>query len=352
MRLASSVKFLVVAVFYFVISSALGAAKVADYLRQSDEWFRSVEAKEVAANILSFQSDAGDWPKNTNTTVHRFEGDRATLHGTFDNSATLPELRFLAKLFSVTKAPEYEKAFLKGFDHVLEAQYANGGWPQTSPPSKGYDRHITFNDDAMVNILNFVRDIAREHAFDFVAVARRERAAKAFDRGIDCILKCQIRVDGQPTLWCAQHDEINFSPAKARSYELPSFSGSESAGIVRLLMTIPKPSAEIVAAVDGAVAFFERIKLTGIREVKVDDPQSPKGWDKRIVEDPGAPPLWARFYDLKTLKPMFVDRDGLPKEKLSDIGYERRNGYSWLGNSPARVLAEYPAWKKSVATAK
>jgi pectinesterase len=48
------------------------------------------------------------------------------------------------------------------------------------------------------------------------------------------------------------------------------------------------------------------------------------------------------------MKPMFVDRDGVPKEKLSEIGYERRNGYGWLGTWPATVLAEYPAWKKRV----
>ena len=123
------------------------------------------------------------------------------------------------------------------------------------------------------------------------------------------------------TVWCAQHDEIDFAPRKARSYELPSFSGAESAGIVRLLMTIPKPTPEIIASINGAIAFFERAKITGFREIKVDDPNSPKGWDKRVIEDPMAPPMWARFYDLKTIKPIYVDRDGIPRDKLSDIGY-------------------------------
>jgi hypothetical protein len=31
---------------------------------------------------------------------------------------------------------------------------------------------------------------------------------------------------------------------------------------------------------------------------------------------------------------------------LAEIGYERRNGYAWLGNWPRRLLEqEYPAWK-------
>jgi PelA/Pel-15E family pectate lyase len=271
------------------------------------------------------------------------------LKGTFDNSATIPELRFLARGFVATKKPEYETAFLKGLDHVLAAQYANGGWPQSFPVSKGYDRHITFNDECMVNIMNFVRDVGRDKVFDFVDAERKMKAGAAFEKGVDCILKCQVRIDGKLTAWCAQHDEVDFSPAKARSYELPSLSGSESAGIVRLLMSLEKPSAQVIEAVDAAVKWFEAVKLTGIKQVMVPDAHAPKGMDKRVVEDAGAPPIWARFYDLKTMKPMFVDRDGAPKEKLSEIGYERRNGYGWLGTWGTRVLAEYPAWKKRVS---
>ena len=50
----------------------------------------------------------------------------------------------------------------------LAAQYPNGGWPQSYPPGKGYARHITFNDNTMVNLLELVRDVARSDAFRFV----------------------------------------------------------------------------------------------------------------------------------------------------------------------------------------
>ena len=44
---------------------------------------------------------------------------------------------------------------------------------------------------------------------------------------------------------------------------------------------------------------------------------------------------------------MFVDRDGVPKFSLAEIGYERRNGYGWYGVWPQELLAkEYPAWKR------
>ncbi|MGH7487938.1 MAG: pectate lyase, partial [bacterium] len=42
---------------------------------------------------------------------------------------------------------------------------------------------------------------------------------------LDVILKCQIVVDGHLTAWCAQHDEVDFRPRNARTYELASFSG-------------------------------------------------------------------------------------------------------------------------------
>jgi hypothetical protein len=56
--------------------------------------------------------------------------------------------------------------------------------------------------------------------------------------------------------------------------------------------------------------------------------------------------MWARFYEIGTNQPIFADRDGVMKHKLSEIGEERRNGYKWLGYFPADLIArEYPAWK-------
>ena len=110
-------------------------------------------------------------------------------------------------------------------------------------------------------------------------------------------------------------------------------------------MSLDDPSPEVVRAVDAAIAWFEHAKLTGIRQDYRPDSKAPEGRDKIIVTDPTAPPLWARFYDLETEKPIFVDRDGVPRNQLSDIGYERRNGYGWLGTWPQSLLdVEYPAW--------
>jgi PelA/Pel-15E family pectate lyase len=196
-----------------------------------------------------------------------------------------------------------------------------------------------------------VREVATTTDYDFVEETRRKAAAVAFDRGIECILKCQIRVDGQLTVWCAQHDEIDFRPQPARTYELATLSGAESVGITRLLMSIDSPSPEIVKSVDAAVSWFGNVKLTGIRVAAVKDDNAPKGVNRVVVADPQAPPLWARFYDIETNAPVFADRDRVPRQTLADIGYERRNGYAWYGNWPQKLLdGEYDEWKRRIAT--
>jgi PelA/Pel-15E family pectate lyase len=336
----------------FVFASPCAAAKagVRRYLDKPDVWFATDEGRRIAVNILSFQADEGGWPKNIDTTEAPYRGDRALLKSTFDNGATTDELRFLARCHKATKDQRCRAAVEKGIDYILKAQYPSGGWPQYYPPPRSYNRYITFNDDAMVRLLEFLRETYTSDLYEFTGAERRTAARRAFERGIDCILKCQIKVDGKLTVWCAQHDEKDFRPRPGRTFELVSLSGAESVGIVRLLMSVEKPSPEVVQAVEGAVAWFESVQIKGIRVVLEKDDKSPKGTNKVVVKDATAPPMWARFYEIGTNKPIFVDRDGVAKYNLADIGYERRNGYAWLGYWPRKLLEqEYPAWKKKIA---
>ncbi len=335
------------ALFLVLSPAARAASGPRDYLKKPDEWFAGAEAKRVAANILSYQADLGGWPKNLDTTAAPFTGDRKTLSPTFDNSATTDELRFLARIHKATGEPSYQRAFEKGLDYILQAQYPTGGWPQFHPPGKSYHRYITFNDDAMVRLLEFLREVASRDGYALVDAKRRQAARSAFDRGIECILKCQVRVQGKLTAWCAQHDEKDFSPRPGRTFELVSLSGAESVGVVRLLMSLDAPSPEVVQAIESAIAWFEASRLPGIRVVLRPDEKAPRGRDKVVVKDPAAPPMWARFYEIGTNRPLFADRDGVAKYNLADIGYERRNGYAWLGYWPQRLLEqEHPAWRR------
>jgi PelA/Pel-15E family pectate lyase len=192
----------------------------------------------------------------------------------------------------------------------------------------------------MVGVLNLLRGLAlRKPEYAFLTDDERARAQRAIDKAIDVILKTQIVQDGKLTVWCAQHDERTFAPAKARAYELPSLSGGESVGIVRFLMGIERPSPPVVAAVKGAVAWLESVKIEGLRVVE-------RNGDRIVVEDASAPTLWARFYELKTNRPFFCGRNGVVKYRLSEIEHERRNNYAWYVDRPAKLLQDYPRWLK------
>lgn len=306
---------------------------------QTDEWFRSNEGRQAIENVLSWQSEAGDWPKNKFTERDAFAGDRRKLQGTFDNGATTTEMRFMARAFRVTKDPRCEEAFLKGLRLILAAQYPSGGWPQIHPPpANSYHRHITFNDGTVVRLLELMRDVAGKAEFKFVAKETRERCGQAFERGVACVLKCQIVVDGVRTAWCAQHDEVTLEARHGRKFELESISGGESAGILRMLMGIERPSSEVRRAVESGVAWFRTVKISGLRETRVDG-------NKVMVNDPKAPALWARFYEIGTNRPIFTGRDGVKKYSIAEIEAERRNGYAWYGPWGDSLLREYTRWK-------
>lgn len=320
-------------------------------------WFGSSQAIAVAENVLLLQKDIGGWPKNiqpqrlAEEDKMRYRSEKNDSKGaTIDNGATTQEMIFLSKVYAQTKDNKYRSAFLKGLDYLLKAQYESGGWPQFYPvPDKGYYSHITYNDDAMVNVLCILKDVVDSEHFVAIDIPedKIEKSGNAFEKGIECILRTQYIQNGTLTAWCAQYDERTFLPAKARSYELPSLSGKESAKIVLLLMDIQNPSQEISSAVEAAVAWFEKTKIEGLKEVRQYN-ENGRLVTKTMIPDSTAGPLWARFMELDDNTPFFSDRDGIKKKNLSEIGEERRNGYAWYTDQPEEVLKKYPKWRKRI----
>lgn len=336
--------------------SSRGTISWNEALDQEPAWYASAEAIRIADNVLLYQHENGGWPKNidmarllSEADKDRIREEQAQRGTTIDNGATYTQLRYLAIVYEAVGHERFREGFLRGLNYLLEAQYENGGWPQYYPIREGYYEHITFNDGAMIGAMRLLRDVAWARGrYAFVDPQRRRRAATAVAKGLDVILKTQVEVDGRLTAWCAQYERKDLSCAKARSYELPSLSGAESVGIVRYLMEIEEPSPEVIRAVERAIEWFERVKLTDIRVIEKEDPSLPRGYDLVVGFDPvGSSPLWARFYEIGTNYPMFVDRDGTVHYALSEIKHERRVGYRWLG-AWARELLEkdYPVWRE------
>ena len=321
-----------------VVPASLSAASSAEkLLKKPDDWFGSKEGRKALDCILSWQTEHGNWPKNMDTTRKEYSGKGKKPAGTFDNGATIGEMRVLARAVRVTGEIRYRKAFLRGFDHILKAQYPNGGWPQFYPLSKGYHRHITFNDDTMIRVMEFLRDVTKSKEYQFLDKERRAAAGKAIEQGLACILKCQVVMNDTPTVWCAQHHAKTLMPVQARSYEHPSLSGAESAGILLFLMSLDRPSPEVVRAVKAGVAWYSSAKIEGYRYRKSKTGQA-------LSKDSKAPPLWARFYEIKTNRPIFSDRDGIVRYDIQKIGGERRGGYTWYGRWGDRVAKAYARW--------
>ena len=322
---------------------------------KEDAWFVTVEAQEIAENVLLYQRNIGGWPKNIqmhhklseNEKAKLIELKKSTENITTDNGATIQEMLFLSKMYGQVPNEKYKVAFLKGLDYIIEAQYDNGGWPQFYPLREGYYSHITYNDDSMVNILKLLRELKNQTGYYSISPSEEllKRVELAFNKGIDCILKTQYKQDGVLTSWCAQHDEETLLPAKARSYELPSLSGKESAQIVLLLMSLENPSEAVKNSIVHAIEWFEKVKITGldVKHIYEDG----KRVDKKVISDKNAEPIWARFMELETNEPFFCDRDGIKKETLAEIGRERRKGYAWYTREPQEMLDKFPSWKQN-----
>jgi PelA/Pel-15E family pectate lyase len=323
-------------------------------LGQAPAWYAGPEAVRIADNVRLYQRRTGGWPKNIDMAQPlgdeeraRVAADKTLLDSTLDNGATWTQLSYLARVFDATREERFKASVLEGLDFLLDAQYANGGWPQFYPLHDDYSRHITFNDLAMIGTMSLLGDVAESRPpFGFVDGARRARAADAIARGLRLVLATQIRVQGALTGWCAQYDETTLEPRGARTYQHASIDSRETADIARYLMRLPRPDPPVVEAVEGAIAWLRRATLSGVRVERRADPSAPLGYDVVVIPDPAAPPLWARFYEIGSNRPIFSGRDGVVKYRLSDIEYERRTNYGWLGTWPVEVVeAEYREWK-------
>ncbi|MGM0879708.1 MAG: pectate lyase [Bacillota bacterium] len=309
-------------------------------------YYSSDAAKNIqqADYLLSWQLDNGAWFKNMREKYSRaWDGQEAKSDwyssehgyiGTIDNDATTNEILFLTVMYKETGDERYKASVLRGLEYLLEAQYPSGGWPQAYPARGNYSDYVTFNDNAMIRVMNVLTMVSKkQYPFnsDLASDELIVRIAEALGAGLDYILKSQIKVDGNLTAWCAQHDPVTYAPMGARSYEHPSISGSESVGTVKYLMALPNPSPEVQAAIDGALQWLDQVKLEGIKYV-AGDPQG-----QYFYEDPLST-TWYRFYQIGTNLPIFSGRDGVIKHNILEIEQERRDGYRWAGEWPKKLL--------------
>ena len=367
--------------------------------RMPDDWYATDQAARIAETVLEMQLPSGGWSKNIPwhrmTEKHHRGMVRARQIGSsiFDNNATTTEMTFLAKIYAARPDNRYKEAFQRAFALIEEAQYPSGGWPMFYPLSEAclkahgkedpvtginYITNINFNDNAHTNILRLMRQIYQgDPLYAPLTTRKMQRAAKRiFYKGIQCILDCQIdgkyeqyvlletptgtilgdrRVGDAPlSIWCAQHNAKTLEPAQARAYEFPSYSGSETAGLLAMLMLVepedipseyPTMWSDIQRSVKAAVAWLDEHRLLDQDFVTIYKDR--KAVDRNVVEAKGNRNLWARFYELTTCRPIFGMYDFVRLYTLDEVSQERRMAYGWYSKNMERIIErDYPKWIK------
>ena len=305
-------------------------------------FFSSNEAKATAEATLSYQFPSGGWskavgynhgprPKGTSW-VHQDQ----TFHyaGTFDNRSTTEQIHFLALMYEATKEPAYRDATMRGLSYVHTSQYPNGGWPQCYPLEGGYHDAITLNDSAMQHVLEVLLMAAEGRSgFGWLESDQRTKAKATYDRGLAALLKMQDRRDGQLGVWAAQYDLFTMQPVCARGFEPAGLSGgSESIDSVRFLFTLPHPSKEITASIEGALKWFA---------------------EHKVIDENGKE-SWARFYDLNTQQAFYPGKnDGRCWTNYNDMIKVNKGGYDFFGTKPADLIGKWAdKWRKGLAKEK
>ena len=324
--------------------------------------YKPTEITAIADNILIFQKNNGGWPKNydmqailTSAQKDSVLAAKTATNTTFDNGTTHAQIVALCQAYTIAKKEQYKKGALLGLRYIKAAQYANGGWPQYYPLEDNYSKCITFNDDVYSGIMWLLKDIIeRKPNYLFLTQQQLQEVGAMYKKGLDCILKTQINDAGAPTAWCQQYNEVTLEPAWARKFEPPSICNGESAEIVRLLMSISHPSTAVINAVQYAVKWFKQSEILNTRVSTIAAPpmQTPyklSTMDRIVLTDSAAPPIWTRYYELKTHNPIFCNRDSKIVYSLAEVTRERRDGYGWYTYAPQKILLAYPKWQQQWA---
>ena len=238
--------------------------------------------------------------------------------GTFDNGATTEHGRFLGRVFEAQKDEADRRALEAGIEYVLRPQFPNGCWPEVYPLVGGYhDVPLPTTTTPRCASWPCCRRSIEPVARGCRRISGRGREAGPGARC--CVPAREPGRGGRPARRSGPRSTTPLTrrPVKARAYEHASLEWPGERGHPpRSSMALPSPDAKVTAAVRAAAAWFHQNAYRGFayegRELK--------------PTPGGAGPLWARFYEIGTNRPIFSNRDGIVR-------------YRWeeLGGAPARV---------------
>ena len=272
-------------------------------------------ARSAAHAMVNGQMCSGGWdytteldPAKRKNYCYRSDGncsrrpsDERRNMTNLDNNTTQAVLRMLMRADRALdfNDEQIHQAVLYALDNLIRAQYPNGAWPQryekfADPndfplmpanypdswsrtwPGYIFYPHYTFNDDVIVNMIDVMLEAAR--------IYKEPRYRASAEKAGDFIILAQMP-DPQPA-WAQQYDS-DMHPAWARSVEPPALTGRESISIMRGLILLYGETGKkkYLRPIPRAVDYLKR-----------------SSWLRN------GRPVIARFYELKTNKPIYMTK--------------------------------------------
>lgn len=280
--------------------------------------------------------------------------------------------------------------------NVVDPVYQNddGGWPQYYPYGVGYFKNITFNDNAMPDLMESIYALSNDSGLtdselcEDYAWAREEiknqtnpyvlelgikhdTLKSVWDKGLDFVIRAQVVIDGTKTGWAQQYepDAVDPVPAGGRAFELPSVSPDESLTMVKVLANIVNPSDAVKEAITSYVNWINSVGITGYGVYNISDRTRELGTDRLFLKDGSTTKQFGRFYGLDTTGKYYGFTEEQMKNKLTSNKFyeifagrnsvaqlsmnygmsERRIGYSYVRTgADTKAKTVYDAWKKAL----
>lgn len=344
----------------------VGMAYLEAYQATGDRFFLEA-ARSVGKMLVQGQLCSGGWDYFTefrpeerklypyradnNCSPPKMKGKPVT---TLDDNVTQACARMLIRLdraLGFSDKPIHE-ASLFALESLTKAQYPNGAWPQRFSefpdpakypvkkasypdswprkwPGSDYQSYYTFNDNSIADAIDMMLEAAR--------IYKEPRYLASAEKGGQFILLAQMP-DPQPA-WAQQYD-LDMHPSWARLFEPPSVTGGESQGLMRILMTLYRET--------GNRKYMEPIPraLNYLKASLLPATEHPSEIRRRV----GNGPTLARFYELKTNKPLYITKGMMIRGQ--GMGPYRPDGYE-LSYSDESVITHYAvlisgAWLQGV----
>ena len=335
----------------------VGMAYLDAYEATGDTYYRDA-ARDVARALVKGQYCSGGWdyyiefdPGKRSPFPYRADGrcaqpgaDKSTRPTTLDDNVTQAAMRLLMRVdreLDFSDAAIHDAARF-ALDSLVKAQHPNGAWPQRYSrfpdpaaypvkragypeswprtwPGADYYTHYTFNDNSIVDALDAMLEAAR--------IYKEPRYLASAEKGGEFMLLSQMP-EPQPG-WAQQYDR-EMHPAWARQFEPPAITGGESQSVMRALMLLYRETGrqKYLEPLPRALAYYKRSILPEV--------ENPSEIRRRAC--PGRTACAARFYELKTNRPLYVTKG--TRVTAAGQGVTNVDGYE-LSYSDQSVITHY-----------